>query len=241
VVKIAQLNEVVAEVKRNLEKDASPKRAVFERGYHKSSLTFLGANVPSQQREGKRLVREGKAMDRAALLALEAELWNSDIHELRGVACHLLCAKSNLLEETDIEFLRQRIVSAGGWAHVDTLSVHCVGPLIERLNLHDHLDAWAKDECFWVRRASMLALLKPLSGGNLSQWGRFTTYASTMMEEKEFFIRKAIGWILREVSKKNPDHVFAFLSEETDRVSGLTRRVGAKYLSLDMRSKLGLS
>lgn len=180
-------------------------------------------------------------MDRAALLALEAELWNSEIHELRGVACHLLCAKSHLLEEDDMELLRRRMVSAAGWAHVDTLSVHCVGPFIERLKLHDHLDAWANDESFWVRRASMLALLKPLSSGNLSQWRRFATYASSMIEEKEFFIRKAIGWILREVSKKNPDLVFDFLSKESDRVSGLTRREGAKYLPQDMRAKLALS
>ena len=61
-----------------------------------------------------------------------------------------------------------------------------------------------------------------------------------MVEEKEFFIRKAIGWILREVSKNRPELAFGFLREHRDLVSGLTMAEGAKYLPAAMRTKLGL-
>lgn len=59
-----------------------------------------------------------------------------------------------------------------------------------------------------------------------------------MLDEKEFFIRKAIGWVLREVSKKRPKLVFEFLREHRAEVSGLTLREGAKYLPAAQRRAL---
>jgi len=61
-----------------------------------------------------------------------------------------------------------------------------------------------------------------------------------MVDEREFFIRKAIGWVLRDVSRKRPELAFAFLAEHIDRVSGLTLREGAKYLTAAQREALGL-
>ena len=62
-----------------------------------------------------------------------------------------------------------------------------------------------------------------------------------MLDEQEFFIRKAIGWVLRETSKKRPKLVYDYLRPRRDRVSGLTLREGAKYLSDAQRRSLGLA
>jgi 3-methyladenine DNA glycosylase AlkD len=59
-----------------------------------------------------------------------------------------------------------------------------------------------------------------------------------MVSEREFFIRKAIGWVLREVSKRRPALTYGFLSAHLDRVSGLTLREGAKYLPAEQREEL---
>ncbi|MBI5409163.1 MAG: DNA alkylation repair protein [Nitrospirae bacterium] len=56
-----------------------------------------------------------------------------------------------------------------------------------------------------------------------------------MLHEKEFFIRKAIGWCVREISKASPDEAFEFLMKIKDRASGLTLREGAKRLPLQQR------
>jgi 3-methyladenine DNA glycosylase AlkD len=66
----------------------------------------------------------------------------------------------------------------------------------------------------------------------------FAVLAVPMLGEKEFFIRKAIGWVLREVSKKDPAAVAAFLREHRADVSGLTMREGAKYLPAKERKAL---
>lgn len=84
-----------------------------------------------------------------------------------------------------------------------------------------------KDPDFWLRRSAVLALLVPLRRGG-GDWPRFVRYADLLLEEKEFFIRKALGWVLREVSKKDPKQ--RFLAEREGRVSGVTRREAEKYL-----------
>ena len=91
------------------------------------------------------------------------------------------------------------------------------------------LDLWAKDDDFWIRRSALLALLLPLRRGE-GDWRRFVRYADGMLDEREFFIRKAIGWILRETSKRSPKRVADFLELRLARTSGVTFREAVKYL-----------
>ena len=86
----------------------------------------------------------------------------------------------------------------------------------------------------------MQSLLLPMRGGDLTEWARFVRYAEPRMEDKDFWTRKVIGWICREVSKKHPDPVFEFLFQNRTRVSGLTLKEGAKYLPDSDRVRLGL-
>ena len=124
------------------------------------------------------------------------------------------------------------------WDHVDWLSTKVAGAIVER---HPETKAalrrWAADDYFWVRRASLLALLDPLRAGR-GDFELFAELASPMVGEREFFIRKAIGWVLREVSKKRPTLAYGFLRQHIDRVSGLTLREGAKYLPAEQRQEL---
>ena len=90
----------------------------------------------------------------------------------------------------DIELVERLIRESKTWALVDTLAVSVTGGLIERdPSLCDVLDRWSTDDDFWIRRASMLALLGPLRRGE-GDFERFARYADAMLEEKEFFIRK---------------------------------------------------
>ncbi len=90
------------------------------------------------------------------------------------------------------------------------------------------LDRWASDPDFWIRRSSLLAELRPLRAG--ADLAPFLRRADAMLDEKEFFIRKAIGWVLREVGKRRPDEVVAWLAPRTHRASGVTMREAVRYL-----------
>ena len=83
----------------------------------------------------------------------------------------------------------------------------------------------------------MLALLRPVRRGD-GDFERFSRYADAMLDEKEFFIRKAIGWVLRETSKKRPDLVDTWISARTGRASGVTMREAVRYLDPARRAEL---
>lgn len=93
-----------------------------------------------------------------------------------------------------------------------------------------------KDDDFWVRRAALLALLRPLRDGG----GDFALarHADAMLDEKEFFVRKAIGWVLREASKKRPALVADWLAPRAARASGVTVREAVKYLLARRREEI---
>jgi 3-methyladenine DNA glycosylase AlkD len=124
------------------------------------------------------------------------------------------------------------------WAFVDQLAIAITGPLVERFpELNQVLDRWAEDDDFWVRRAAMLVLLRPLRRGG-GDFRRFARYAERMLEDREFFIRKSIGWVLRETGKQQPDTVHAWLLPRAARASGVTVREAVKYLSSAQRAEV---
>jgi 3-methyladenine DNA glycosylase AlkD len=91
------------------------------------------------------------------------------------------------------------------------------------------LDRWVQDDDFWLRRSALLALLVPLRRGD-GDFERFARYAEATLDEREFFVRKAIGWVLRETGKKRPDLVYEWLLPRATRASGVTVREAVKYL-----------
>ncbi len=232
----------VSEIKRELIAASKPGRAEYEKRYLKSELVFLGAPVAAHHACAKRLVRENKGIARPQLLSLVHAMWATGVHEMRSVAVLALIERSGLLRRSDLPLLRKWVIESDGWALVDTIACH----LLPRMVAVDPgvllvMDKWSVDKNFWVRRAAMLSLLMPLRRGDLTEWSRFVRYSTPQLTETEFFIRKAIGWILREVSKKSPDAVFEFLSTNRAVVSGLTLREGAKYLPSKQRKALELT
>jgi 3-methyladenine DNA glycosylase AlkD len=93
------------------------------------------------------------------------------------------------------------------------------------------------DEDFWLRRSALLALLLALRRGG-GDFERFARYADPMLDEREFFIRKAIGWVLRDMSRKRPDLVYAWLEPRAARASGVTAREAVKHLPADQRDRI---
>jgi 3-methyladenine DNA glycosylase AlkD len=216
----------------------SPQRAEGQKTYLKSDLDFAGVAVPDLRRIVGVWLKEHRRLTRDELVRLVRELWRRRLHEHRGIAIVLLQRRGGLLEPQDAALLQAMLRRSCTWAYVDAIAVHVMGPLVERHpQLGQVLDRWAVDDDFWIRRSALLALLMGLSRGQ-GDWKRFARYADSMLEEKEFFIRKAIGWVLREVSKKEPDRVFDFLRPRVGRVSGLTLREGSKYLPPAQREEL---
>jgi len=206
------------------------ERAAGAKAYLKSDLDFLGVTTPDLRTAVHAWLEGNPDLDRAALLDLVRALWERPVHELRAAGIELLTARRRELRSEDLDLLEDLLRRSGTWAYVDTIAVHLAGPLIAADPREtSRLDRWVKDTNFWLRRSAILALLLPLRRGE-GDWARFVRYADLLLEEKEFFIRKALGWVLREVSKKRPELVRRFLREREGRVSGVTRREAERWL-----------
>jgi 3-methyladenine DNA glycosylase AlkD len=226
----ARSKDLAVRIDAALRAHADPVRARGARAYLKSDWEFIGVATPVFRRALKAELAAIAPLNRATLLSAVSALWANDVFELRAAAVELLDMHGALLLPADLSLVERLIRESHTWALVDALSAHVAGSLVERHpTLARRLDRWARDPDFWLRRASMLSLLVPLrrGGGDFHRFGR---YADAMLDEREFFIRKAIGWVLREVSKKRPALVADWLAPRMHRASGVTRREALKYL-----------
>ena len=232
----ARPTAIAAAIDIELRRHRNPDRAPAEKAYLKSDLEFLGVGLPAMRTTVRDVKRQYGGLDHQGLVALVKILWSRPLFERRMMAVLLLEAYEPLLRPADITLLERLIRQSKTWAFVDELAIAITGRLVERApELLGVIDRWAEDEDFWLRRSAMLALLRPLRRGG-GDFRRFARYADRMLEEKEFFIRKSIGWVLREAGKPQPDMVYTWLLPRAARASGVTVREAVKYLSSAQRA-----
>jgi 3-methyladenine DNA glycosylase AlkD len=225
------------ELEARLRALGTAERAEREQRYLKSDLQHLGATVWQIDREVKAFAAQRPELSHDELLALVEALWAEPVHERRMAAVMLLEAYPLLVAPTDLPLLERLVRESRTWAYVDGLAANVLGELLVRSpRTAPKLDRWANDSDFWVRRSALLAQIRPLKQGR--SFARFGRYGDAMLDEKEFFIRKAIGWVLRETSKTRPDEVYAWLAPRRDRASGVTMREAVKYLKPEQREAL---
>ena len=165
------------------------------------------------------------------LVGVVEALWQESVHERRMAAAELLAMNVDRLGYDDAALLERLLRESRTWALVDVLAASVVGDLVERDERFGAvLDRWAGDGDLWIRRSALLALLVPLRKG-VGDFERFGRYADAMLDEREFFIRKAIGWVLRDTARKRPDMVYKWLLPRAARASGVTVREAVKPLS----------
>jgi 3-methyladenine DNA glycosylase AlkD len=217
---------------------ASPERAEGEKRYLKSDLDFLGATVWQIRSAVKDVAGEHQKIGHDDLVRLVEALWTEPVFERRMASVFLLDRFADRLCAADLPLLERLVRESLTWALVDALAGDVLGRLVEgdTDRVTPVMDRWATDEDFWIRRASLLAELRPIRHG--ATFERFLRRADAMLDEREFFIRKAIGWVLREASKKRPGEVAAWIAPRTHRASGVTMREVVKYLAPSEANRL---
>lgn len=208
-------------------------RAAGAKAYMKSTLRFHGVDAKQLRTEVAAFLA-AHPLDHDELVAGVDALFASEAFDLRSAAIALMEQRWELLDPSDLHWLVELARTAACWAHVDFLVTSVIEYVLERHVADDDaaelITGWASDaDSCWVRRTGLLAQLRRLRQGR-GDWALFEAIAVPLLGEKEFFIRKAIGWVLREVSKQRPELVRAFVARYGDTMSGVTRREATKYL-----------
>jgi 3-methyladenine DNA glycosylase AlkD len=200
--------------------------------YLLNQFEFLGLAAPVRRAAVKEIGKV-KWQSSADLLAAAELLWQKLEREYRYTVIDLLRQHSSQLSVNDLPALQALLLREPWWETVDGLSAVIAdvmhAALLQQPNAAVAMDAWLKHPSHWVRRSAMLHQL----GWRLdTDTTRLFGYAQQLADEKEFFIRKAIGWALRDYARWNPKAVTNFLLEHRAKLSGLTVREAAKHLSL---------
>lgn len=208
---------------------ADPERAEAMSRYMKGRFTFFGIPAPERRAIDRRvLARVGRPSDERALVALVRRSWDRPEREVQYFACDLLRRYASGASPALLGVCRELILATPWWDTVDALATRVVGPLVlAHPRLVAEMDRWAGGEDLWLARA---AIIHQLTFGERTDSERLFRYALAWADEQDFFIRKGIGWALRQYARTDPAAVIEFVRGHRDRLSGLTRREALKHL-----------
>lgn len=216
-----------------LEVHADPARADQMRAYHKIDRPFLGLSneVPNQLAQDLR--RSLPLDDR---LALADALWQTNIFEARITAAKLLVqARIRPSDDSTWQLIQAWMPDFDSWAIADAVAMAGQRRLTADPSRLDTVEGWTTSDHLWTKRAALVFTLpwtkqrhpKP---EELAARDRILGWAAAYTEDPEWFIQKGVAWWLRDLSRKDPERVRAFLAEHGEKMKPFARKEAAKYL-----------
>jgi 3-methyladenine DNA glycosylase AlkD len=221
--------ELLEAVRSQLRDMADPKRAAGAQAYMKSAIPSLGVRVPEVRRLAAGAVARYHFDSAEQVRATVLELWRTaTFREERYAAIDLTAGG---LVATDLQMLPvyEEIIRDGAWWDFADGVAGRICTLLQanRQEMTAVILGWSTDPEFWIRRASLTAQLKAKANTDPELLRRVI---EVNLADPEFFIRKAIGWALREYAKTAPDWVAEFVSTHKGSISPLSRREALKNL-----------
>ncbi len=222
------VDEVVAEVEAVLEPLANPEQAGPMAAYMRDQFPFLGIKTPERRAAVKPIMMRGKDWTADELLNVAEALMDQPEREFSFVATELLRKWRATLRSQDLNRIRRLIQTKSWWDTVDGLAVHTLGAVVlADRSLQAAMDLWIHDDDIWVARS---AILHQLMWKHEVDAERLFRYCDLRAEDTEFFIRKALGWALRQHARTDPEAVRDYVNRNADRLAGLTKREALKHI-----------
>jgi len=210
---------------------ADPEKAVPMAAYMKTDTPFYGVQAAPRKPILREAVRRFPPGTRGEYHEAVLALWNRPHREEKYLAIGYARAFPRFVTVSSVPLFRRMIVEGAWWDLVDEAAVHLVGRVLfnQRDRMAPKVEAWIDRPDMWLRRT---AIISQLGHKEATDAGLLFEACERRMEEKEFFIRKAIGWALRDYAGTDPEAVTRFVTANRDRLSGLSYREATKHLDL---------
>lgn len=227
--------DLVTQIREALAGAGDASRATQQQAYMKSAMAFHGIRLPDVRSLTRGLVAQRARLERDDWEATIRLLWDEATHrEERYAALVLLRHRWSAphLSPEALPLIEYLVVTGAWWDLVDELA-HSLEAILVADAEHTApvMEAWADGDDMWLRRVAILGQLTRKADTDIGLLER--CILPNLLGSRfgdEFFIRKGIGWALRQQARVGPEWVRAFLQTHEDRLSPLTRREAAKHL-----------
>ena len=200
--------------------------------YHKAPRTYLGIANPDLND----LTKDWRnALDVETRVRLAGELWDTDIFEARVAAAKLLTQARIRPDTAAWEMLKSWVPDFDSWAIADHVCMAGQKRLVADPSRLDEVEAWTTSDDLWTRRAALVITLPWTKQNNpkpaeVEARERVLGWIALYASDHKWFIQKAIGWWLRELSKHDAPRVRAFLAEHGETLKPFARKEAARQL-----------
>jgi 3-methyladenine DNA glycosylase AlkD len=180
----------------------------------RGQFPFLGLRTPIRRRLAREALHDLAPPTEAELAGVARALWAQPEREFQHTGCDYLRAHVAVAGAAFIGVVHELVTTKSWWDTVDALAAHTAGPLVRRHpELSAVMDRWAGDDDIWVART---ALLHQLAYKGATDERRLFNHCRLRASDREFFVRKAIGWALRQYAAIAPDAVAEFVAATPD-------------------------
>ena len=207
--------------------NANIKIAAGQRAYMKDHFEFFGIKTPKRREIQKPFLIKKYLPPKKDLEKIVKILWNKPEREYQYFSQELTKKYHSQIGKKDIDLYEYMVINKSWWDTVDFISSHLIGNYFKNYpdQREKYVETWIASKNMWLQRSSILFQLNYKE--NLDT-GLLSYVIHSLLGSKEFFINKAIGWILRNYSRTNPDWVIDF-ANKTD-LDKLSRREALRLI-----------
>lgn len=224
--------DLTTAVRCALASGGDPVRATQQQAYMKSAMPYRGVTMPEVRRIAKAALKAHALRSQSDLVATVSALWDdAEYREERYAALTILqVPKHRSWRDLTLFPLYENLVITGRWWDlVDDLASHSIGELLRAYpaKVAPVMRVWACDDDLWRRRAALVCQVGAKADTDPELLADIITAS---VGERDFFVRKGIGWALRDYAWTDPDWVRSFVAAHGDQLSPLSIREATKHL-----------
>lgn len=224
------MHPVAEELIRIYQEAQNPDIAAQQSAYMKNRFKFYGLKSYTRRELSKKFLSKPLLPSKSEAVSIAHELYQMPQRELYYFAMELMFRYKKQFEKDDISWIEKLITENSWWDTVDFIADKIAGSYFQNFpeQITRVTEKWMNNGNFWLQRSALLFQLKYKDKTDTELLEK---YILQLAEEKEFFIRKAIGWILREYAKTDPAWVQEFVKNNEELLSGLSKREALKNIS----------
>jgi len=229
---MSKQHPIILAIQRKLQAAENKTNAQAMAAYMKTTMPFYGVKSAERRIIIKQVLAENVIQSQEEYLVVVDALWRQPHREEKYAAIDIARTYKKYHNMLALPLYEKMIREGSWWDFVDDIAINLVGTvLLQNPSIMWPIaEQWISDESLWIRRTAVICQNKFKSNTDAE---RLFSFCLQRSYEKEFFMRKAIGWALREYAKTEKSRVYAFVEQQKDQLSGLSYREAMKRISKD--------